>query len=181
MRNQLLCTYFTTPPTGHGNLSPPRAVLKSCDIGAVAMRRDKRCLWFYRTWSFSQVPKRFGIFLFSVLKWKISNSSLCITKKPKNSLTAFPLHLYSGLALSRTTGKPPLCHQGLRWERAGVRRSDMQTHPHASLWSLTHPRVIGRGPRDNDEPTCGGVLPNFLSVGFHGALKKKKKKAFYRK
>ena len=38
------------------------------------------------------------------------------------------------------------------------------------------PRVTGRGPSDNDDakPRCGGVLPIFLSVGFHGALNKKR-------
>lgn len=50
----------------------------------------------------------------------------------------------------------------------------MQTNPHASLQPLPLPRLPGRGPSDDDKPTCGGVLPVFLSVGFHGALKKKK-------
>lgn len=53
-------------------------------------------------------------------------------------------------------------------------RRDMQTNPRASLWLLTRPRVTGRGPLNNDKPTCGVVLPIFLSVGFHGALKRKK-------
>lgn len=40
--------------------------------------------------------------------------------------------------------------------------------------SLSRPRLTGRGPSDDEKPLCGGILPIFLSVGFHGALKKKK-------
>lgn len=64
---------------------------------------------------------------------------------------------------------------GLEGGGAVVPRSDMQTDPQVSLQPLPCPRLPGRGPSDDDKPTCGGVLPVFLSVGFHGALKKKKR------
>lgn len=52
-----------------------------------------------------------------------------------------------------------------------VPRSDMQTTPHASFQPDPHPRFAGSGPHDDDDkPICGGVLPIFLFVGFHGAL-----------
>lgn len=46
--------------------------------------------------------------------------------------------------------------------------------PASSLFPVPDSRLLGRDPSDDDKLTCGGVLPVFLSVGFHGALKKKK-------
>lgn len=80
---------FTSPPTVHGNLCPPLAVPGSCDISTVAMKRNKRCLWFDRKWSCSQVPKRFGIFLFLVLSKK-SQIVPCALKKKKKILESIP-------------------------------------------------------------------------------------------
>lgn len=52
------------PAAIHANLTPPMAVPRSHDIGTVALRRTNKCLWFYRKrLSFSQVPKRFEIYL----------------------------------------------------------------------------------------------------------------------
>lgn len=121
---------------------------------------------------------RFEIYLlFLVLKWKISHSSLCIKKKKK------PL---GGLCSIKTAD---LCCGGqlenlsfairvpsLKGEGAVVPRSDMQTNPHTSLQPLPS-QTHRQGTQWWWKPLCGGVLPVFLSVGFHGALKKKK--AFY--
>lgn len=162
------------PAATHVSLSPPLAVPRSQDVSAVALRREKKCLWFYRKWlSFSQVPKRFEIcLLLAVLKWKISNSSLCIKKKNPRKDSDPSIQQTSATEGELENLSSAIRAPSLKGEGAVVPRSDMQTDP--------RPRLPGRSPSDNDKPTCGGVLPVFLSVGFHGALKTKKK-AFYGK